>query len=95
MNRLYAIESTPTLTGAKADHRLPVKASEVGAIRARAVAAIGIASGQPRRAPVLRLRPGYGGQASPEPRHGGLSEVGVRHRQGSERASRPIVDRSG
>ena len=24
MNRLYAIESTPTLTGAKADHRLPV-----------------------------------------------------------------------
>jgi molybdopterin-containing oxidoreductase family iron-sulfur binding subunit len=29
MNRLYAIESTPTLTGAKADHRLAVKASEV------------------------------------------------------------------
>ncbi|MBA2258504.1 MAG: TAT-variant-translocated molybdopterin oxidoreductase [Acidobacteria bacterium] len=29
MNRLYTIESTPTLTGAKADHRLPVKASEV------------------------------------------------------------------
>jgi MoCo/4Fe-4S cofactor protein with predicted Tat translocation signal len=28
MNRLYAIESTPTLTGAKADHRLPVAASE-------------------------------------------------------------------
>ena len=29
MNRLYAIESTPTLTGAKADHRLPLKASEI------------------------------------------------------------------
>ena len=29
MNRLYAIESTPTLTGAKADHRLTVKAAEV------------------------------------------------------------------
>src|SRR5208283_4542181 len=27
MNRLYAIESTPTTTGAKADHRLPVQAS--------------------------------------------------------------------
>jgi MoCo/4Fe-4S cofactor protein with predicted Tat translocation signal len=29
MNRLYAIESTPTTTGAKADHRLPVEASRV------------------------------------------------------------------
>jgi molybdopterin-containing oxidoreductase family iron-sulfur binding subunit len=28
MNRLYVIESTPTTTGAKADHRLPVRASE-------------------------------------------------------------------
>jgi molybdopterin-containing oxidoreductase family iron-sulfur binding subunit len=29
MSRFYAIESTPTSTGAKADHRLPVRASEV------------------------------------------------------------------
>jgi molybdopterin-containing oxidoreductase family iron-sulfur binding subunit len=29
MNRLYVIESTPTTTGAKADHRIPVRASEV------------------------------------------------------------------
>jgi molybdopterin-containing oxidoreductase family iron-sulfur binding subunit len=29
MNRTYAIESTPTNTGFKADHRLPVRASEV------------------------------------------------------------------
>jgi Fe-S-cluster-containing dehydrogenase component len=29
MNRLYVIESTPTSTGAKADHRLPMKASEI------------------------------------------------------------------
>jgi len=28
MNRLYAIESTPTTTGAKADHRLPLRASD-------------------------------------------------------------------
>ncbi|HVW03003.1 MAG TPA: TAT-variant-translocated molybdopterin oxidoreductase [Planctomycetaceae bacterium] len=27
MNRLYALESTPTLTGAMADHRLPLRAS--------------------------------------------------------------------
>jgi molybdopterin-containing oxidoreductase family iron-sulfur binding subunit len=29
MNRLYAVESTPTLTGAKADHRLSLRASEI------------------------------------------------------------------
>ena len=30
MNRLYVIESTPSATGAKADHRLPVRAADVG-----------------------------------------------------------------
>jgi MoCo/4Fe-4S cofactor protein with predicted Tat translocation signal len=29
MNRLYAVESTPGLTGAQADHRLPLRAGEV------------------------------------------------------------------
>ena len=31
MLRFYAIESTPTLTGMKADHRLALKASEIAA----------------------------------------------------------------
>jgi MoCo/4Fe-4S cofactor protein with predicted Tat translocation signal len=31
MNRLYVVESTPSSTGMKADHRLPVRASEVEA----------------------------------------------------------------
>src|SRR5579871_5671632 len=30
MNRLYVIESTPSSTGAKADHRIGVKASDIG-----------------------------------------------------------------
>ena len=34
MSRFYAIESTPTATGAKADHRLPVRASRVERLRA-------------------------------------------------------------
>jgi molybdopterin-containing oxidoreductase family iron-sulfur binding subunit len=38
MNRLYCAESTPTITGGKADHRFRMKASEVEAF-ARAVAA--------------------------------------------------------
>ena len=29
MNRLYVVESTPSTTGAKADHRLPLRASEI------------------------------------------------------------------
>ncbi|HET6177663.1 MAG TPA: TAT-variant-translocated molybdopterin oxidoreductase [Candidatus Sulfotelmatobacter sp.] len=32
MNRLYVIESTPTSTGAKADHRWPARASEIEAL---------------------------------------------------------------
>ncbi len=49
MNRLYAVENTPTNTGAMADHRLPLKASEVeGFARALAVAlgVQGVSSGQ-------------------------------------------------
>ncbi len=38
MSRFYAIESTPTSTGAKADHRLPVRAEEVTRL-ARLIAA--------------------------------------------------------
>jgi len=37
LNRLYAIESTPTITGASADHRLPLKASQIEGF-ARAIA---------------------------------------------------------
>jgi MoCo/4Fe-4S cofactor protein with predicted Tat translocation signal len=50
MNRLYAIESTPTLTGARADHRLVLRASEIEGFAHALAGAIGAgagATGQP------------------------------------------------
>ncbi|MBA2341551.1 MAG: TAT-variant-translocated molybdopterin oxidoreductase, partial [Pyrinomonadaceae bacterium] len=41
MNRLYAIESTPTNTGAKADHRLSMRPSEVEAFMRTLAAQLG------------------------------------------------------
>jgi MoCo/4Fe-4S cofactor protein with predicted Tat translocation signal len=50
MNRLYVIESTPSSTGMKADHRIPMRASDIEGF-ARALAAItatddGVAGGK-------------------------------------------------
>ncbi len=42
MNRLYAVESTPGLTGAAADHRLPLKASEVEGLARSLAARLGV-----------------------------------------------------
>jgi molybdopterin-containing oxidoreductase family iron-sulfur binding subunit len=42
-NRLYAIESTPTVTGMSADHRLPVRAGDVAGIAAAVAAGVGVA----------------------------------------------------
>jgi MoCo/4Fe-4S cofactor protein with predicted Tat translocation signal len=53
MNRLYAVESTPGLTGAAADHRLPLRAAEVESLT-RAVAArlgVAVAGGSAERVP--------------------------------------------
>jgi molybdopterin-containing oxidoreductase family iron-sulfur binding subunit len=41
MSRLYVIESTPSPTGAKADHRLPVRASEVEGFSRSLASALG------------------------------------------------------
>jgi len=43
MNRLYVVESTPSSTGMKADHRLPVQASYVETFTKTLAAALGIA----------------------------------------------------
>jgi len=41
MNRLYAIESTPSLTGVKADHRLALKAGEIEGFAQQLGASVG------------------------------------------------------
>jgi molybdopterin-containing oxidoreductase family iron-sulfur binding subunit len=42
LNRLYAIESTPTTTGLKAEHRLGLRASEIPAFTAGLAKAVGV-----------------------------------------------------
>jgi MoCo/4Fe-4S cofactor protein with predicted Tat translocation signal len=52
MNRLYAIESTPTITGAMADHRLPLSARDVAHAAlaiAQALKVEGAPAGDPKR----------------------------------------------
>jgi molybdopterin-containing oxidoreductase family iron-sulfur binding subunit len=45
MNRLYSVESTPTLTGIMADHRLPMRASAIGNFAHGLAQAIGALDG--------------------------------------------------
>jgi MoCo/4Fe-4S cofactor protein with predicted Tat translocation signal len=42
MNRLYSVESTPTTTGLKAEHRLGLRASEIPAFAAELANAVGV-----------------------------------------------------
>jgi molybdopterin-containing oxidoreductase family iron-sulfur binding subunit len=44
LNRLYSIESTPTTTGLKAEHRLGLRASEIPAFTAELAKAVGVAA---------------------------------------------------
>jgi MoCo/4Fe-4S cofactor protein with predicted Tat translocation signal len=52
MSRFYALESMPTSTGAKADHRLPLRASEIEQAARQIAAAVGVAGAAGGPAPV-------------------------------------------
>ncbi len=45
-NRLYVAEPVPTITGAKAEHRLPVQAQLIHAVAASLASAVGVAGAQ-------------------------------------------------
>jgi molybdopterin-containing oxidoreductase family iron-sulfur binding subunit len=47
MNRLYVVESTPTTSGMKADHRLGLRASEIPAFASELARAVGVAGVAP------------------------------------------------
>ena len=47
MNRLYAIEATPSVTGAMADHRVPLRPSEIPNFTAAIAAKMGLAVQSP------------------------------------------------
>jgi molybdopterin-containing oxidoreductase family iron-sulfur binding subunit len=47
LNRLYSIESTPTTTGLKAEHRLGLRASEIPAFTAELAKALGVSVDAP------------------------------------------------
>jgi molybdopterin-containing oxidoreductase family iron-sulfur binding subunit len=44
MNRLYVVESTPSSTGMKADHRLSMRASEIESFASALAAAVGVSA---------------------------------------------------
>jgi MoCo/4Fe-4S cofactor protein with predicted Tat translocation signal len=46
MSRLYAVESMPTVTGSRADHRVPMRASGIEDVARRLARAVGAAAGE-------------------------------------------------
>src|SRR5262245_61877156 len=46
MNRLYVVESSPSLTGLKADHRLAMRSSEIEGFARRVAGALGVGAAQ-------------------------------------------------
>jgi MoCo/4Fe-4S cofactor protein with predicted Tat translocation signal len=44
MNRLYAVESTPSISGSLAEHRLPLRPSAVGALAANIAGRLGVST---------------------------------------------------
>ena len=56
LSRFYAVESTPTNSGTKADHRLPLRASEIEAFARAVAAAVGVAGAGSATAPQAAQR---------------------------------------
>ncbi len=55
INRLYVVEAMPTSTGAMADHRLPLRATDVPAFARQLAAAVGVSVPASSDGPVLKI----------------------------------------
>jgi MoCo/4Fe-4S cofactor protein with predicted Tat translocation signal len=76
MNRLYAVETMPTATGARADHRLPAKPSEVESVAREILARVGAAgAGLPAVAREQGVRAEAGGAGRAGEAGGGRQDV--------------------
>jgi MoCo/4Fe-4S cofactor protein with predicted Tat translocation signal len=58
MNRLYSVESTPSLTGTKADHRLALKAAEIEGFGRQLAGAVGAPAAPAPGSPTLDVSNG-------------------------------------
>ncbi|HET9179844.1 MAG TPA: TAT-variant-translocated molybdopterin oxidoreductase [Terriglobia bacterium] len=76
MNRLYVVESMATITGAAADHRLPLRSSQVEAFATALAAAVGVKGiDAGAQAPAGASAGWLAGVARDLQRHGGASIV--------------------
>src|SRR5262249_999614 len=57
LNRLYVVEGMPTITGAKADHRLPLRPSQVESFARAVAAALNVPTGVASDSPEHGVRP--------------------------------------
>src|SRR5262249_21513904 len=57
LNRLYVVEGMPTITGAKADHRLPLRPSQVESFARAVAAALNVPAGPASGSPEHGVRP--------------------------------------
>ena len=103
MNRLYAIECTPTITGASADHRLAVSARDVDPIARVIARGVGVGEGQGAWPPGRIARPsrpacrtGSRRRARPRPDEGAMRGHPRRGADGrGPRAGAPDQPRAG
>jgi molybdopterin-containing oxidoreductase family iron-sulfur binding subunit len=75
MSRLYAVESTPTNSGTLADHRLPLRPSQIAAFVAALAAELGVAGGDRAALSHEEARRWVSALASDLQAHGGRSLV--------------------